>query len=91
MVQIQLAKTTWSLLAKLHFNNEYLTSHLMVWPTSPWELNNSVALRPQKGSPNTWNSRTFTYTPTDYEEGTDSIMEGFIETIPLVMKLIILK
>ena len=40
---------------------------------SAWELNNSVALRPQKGSPNTWNSRTFTYTPTDYEEGTDSI------------------
>ena len=40
---------------------------------SAWELNNSVALRPQKGSPNTWNSQTFTYTPTDYEEGTDSI------------------
>ena len=40
---------------------------------SAWELNSSSLLRPQKGTPSSWNTQTFTYTPNDYLEGTDTI------------------
>ena len=46
-----------------------------------WELNSSALLRPQKGTPNTWNSQTFTYTPMLYQEGTDTITWKACEVI----------